>query len=113
MWIWSKLSGVQWMDAWEDRFYGNPNTVISKIKGNKTIRVEVYSETQEEAEEIQKQFGGSIRKLVNKNWAAMAQPNHIPIKIRSSLVIIGEREDDARAKATIKFPRKAHCPDPS
>lgn len=92
------------MDAWEDRFYGNPNTVITKIKGNKTIRVEVYTETKEEAEAIKAQFGGSTRKLVHKNWAAMAEPKHIPIKIRSSLIIIGEREDDAREKAAEKFP---------
>ena len=104
MWIWSKLSGAKWMDAWEDRFYGNPNTVISKLKTNKTIRVEVYTETEKEAKEIQKQFGGSTRKLVHKNWAAMAEPKHKPIKIRNSLVIIGNREDDAREQYSTQFP---------
>lgn len=92
------------MDAWEDRFYGNPNTVISKLKTNKTIRVEVYTETETEALEIKRQFGGSIRKLVHKNWAAIAEPNRQPIKIRSSLIIIGDREDDARDKYQQQFP---------
>ena len=104
MWIWSKLSGAKWMDAWEDRFYGNPNAVISMLKTQKTVRVEVYTETEKEALAIQEQFGGSIRKLVHKNWAEMTQSNHPPIKIRSSLVIIGEREDDARAKFAKEFP---------
>lgn len=92
------------MDAWEDRFYGNSNAVITMLKTNKTVRVEVYTETEKEAVAIQEQFGGSIRKLVNKNWAEINQSTHPPIKIRSSLVIIGEREDDAREKFSQEFP---------
>lgn len=104
MWIWSKLSGAQWMDAWEDRFHGNPNAVISRLKTNKTIRVEVYTGTREEAEEIRKLFGGSIRKLVHKNWAAMKEPARAPIRIRSSIVITGSRDDDAVEKLAAEFP---------
>lgn len=104
MWIWSKLSGVQWMDAWEDRFYGNPNAVITRLKTNKTIRVEVYTETEQQAEEIKKQFGGSIRKLANKNWAAVTVPDRPPIRIRSSVIITGSRDQDAREKLSREFP---------
>jgi ribosomal protein L11 methyltransferase len=104
MWVWSKLSGVQWEDAWEDRFYGNPNAVISRLKTNKTVRIEVYTETEAEAKAIQKQFGGSIRKLVHKNWAAMTEPNRPPIKIRSSVIITGSRDDDARDSLQKEFP---------
>lgn len=104
MWIWSKLSGAQWMDAWEDRFYGNPNAVISKLKTNKTVRVEVYTETEEEAQKIQKQFGGSIRKLVHKNWAAMTEPARPPIRIRSSIIISGSRDEEARKEMGKEFP---------
>lgn len=104
MWIWSKLSDAQWMDAWEDRFYGNPNAVISRLKTNKTIRVEVYTESEEEAEKIQKLFGGSIRKLVHKNWAAIKEPMRAPIRIRSSIVITGSRDDDAREQLAKEFP---------
>lgn len=92
------------MDAWEDRFYGNPNTVISKLKTHKTIRVEVYTETEEEAVKIQQQFGGSIRKLVHKNWAAVTEPARPPIRIRSSVIISGSRDDDAREKLGKEFP---------
>lgn len=104
MWIWSKLSGAKWMDAWEDRFYGNPNAVISKLKSQKTIRVEVYTETEKEAKGIQKQFGGSVRKLVHQNWAAMVEPQRAPIRIRSSLIISGSRDEDARQKLQGEFP---------
>jgi len=92
------------MDAWEDRFYGNPNAVISMLKTNKTIRVEVYTETEEEAQKIQKQFGGSMRKLVHKNWAAVTEPTRPPIRIRSSIIISGLRDDDAREKVQQEFP---------
>lgn len=104
MWVWSKLSGVQWEDAWEDRFHGNPNAVISRLKTNKTVRIEVYTETEDEAEAIKKQFGGSTRKLVHKNWAAVTEPSRPPIKIRSSVIITGAREDDAREKLQADYP---------
>ncbi|MBK1854829.1 50S ribosomal protein L11 methyltransferase [Verrucomicrobiaceae bacterium 5K15] len=104
MWVWSKLSGAKWMDAWEDRFYGNPNAVISKLKSQKTVRVEVYTETEEEAEKIKAQFGGSTRKLVHQNWAAMSEPERPPIRIRSSVIISGSRDDDARESLQQQFP---------
>lgn len=92
------------MDAWEDRFYGNPNAVISKLKTQKTVRVEVYTETEKEAKNIQKQFGGSIRKLVHKNWAAMTEPERPPIRIRNSVIISGSRDEDARQQLQKEFP---------
>lgn len=92
------------MDAWEDRFHGNPNAVISLLKTNKTIRVEVYTQTEEEALLIKKQFGGSIRKLVHKNWAAVTEPIHPPIRIRSSVIITGSRDEDARQTLGKDFP---------
>lgn len=104
MWVWSKLSAIQWMDAWEDRFHGNPNTVITRLKTNKTIRVEVYTETEQQALDIKKQFGGSMRKLVHKNWAALTEPVRPPIRIRSSLVITGSRDEGVREKLGEEFP---------
>ncbi|BDS07670.1 ribosomal protein L11 methyltransferase [Oceaniferula spumae] len=104
MWVWSKLSGAKWMDAWEDRFYGNPNAVISKLKTQKTVRVEVYTQTKEEAETIKKQFGGSVRKLVHQNWAAITEPERPPIRIRNSVIISGARDDDARSILEEEFP---------
>lgn len=87
MWVWSKLSSVKWLDAWEERFYGNPNSVISEIKGGKSIRVEVYCEEEKGALEIKEQFGGSVRELKNCNWVAMSAPKTEPLMIRDRLVI--------------------------
>ena len=106
MWIWSKLSGIQWMDAWEDRFYGNPNAVISRLKTQKTIRVEVYTDSEAEAQDIKKLFGGSIRKLVHKNWALIKEPNRKPVRIRNSVIITGSRDDNEIDKLTREFPSR-------
>ncbi len=87
MWVWSKLSAVKWEDAWEERFYGDTQSVITEIKGGKSIRVEVYKETEAEALAIQELFGGSVRELKSRNWVAMSAPKVEPLMIRDRLVI--------------------------
>lgn len=106
MWIWSKLSGAQWQDAWEERFYGNANTVISEIKGGRSIRVEVYTETEAEAEHIQSQFGGSIRKLREENWVAMSSKARPPVEIRDQIVVTGESDEAALDALHAKWPER-------
>lgn len=93
MWQWSKLSSSKWTDAWEERFYGNPNSVISEIKGGKSIRVEIYCETEGEALAIKKQFGGTVRELKMENWAALSDAPKPPLKIRDAIVITGSRDE--------------------
>ena len=41
MHLWSKLSAAKWIDAWEERFQGNPNLVIEYLKSGKSIRVSI------------------------------------------------------------------------
>ncbi|MFT5109664.1 MAG: ribosomal protein L11 methyltransferase [Pseudoalteromonas tetraodonis] len=105
MFIWSKLSSPKWEDAWQERFHseGQTNAVISEVKGGKTIRVEVYCETREHAEDIQKLFGGSLRELKKENWAAMKPPPRGPIKIRKALVVTEEADEKKIEKV-----RQAH-----
>ncbi|KAB2637866.1 MAG: methyltransferase domain-containing protein [Verrucomicrobia bacterium] len=89
MFVWSKLSGAQWMDAWEERFSGNPNLVIELIKGGKSIRLRVFCESQAAAEAIVERFGGTIRKLANAEWnQAVAPPR--PVKVRAALLLTPE-----------------------
>lgn len=80
------------MDAWEERFYGNDRSVISEIKGGKSMRVEVYCETEKEANLIQKQFGGNVRKLKNQNWVAFSAVDKPPLKIRDVILVCSARE---------------------
>jgi len=80
------------MDAWEERFYGNANAVISEIKGGKSVRVEVYCETEEDAEAIKAQWGGSVRELKQQNWVAMSVVEKPPLKIRDALLVTGSTD---------------------
>lgn len=104
MWQWSKLSSKKWEDAWEERFYGNTNSVISEVKGGKSIRVEVYCETKKEADAIAKEWGGSVRTLKMQNWAALSDAPRPPLKIRDAIVITNSRDDDYVAKIRQEFP---------
>lgn len=106
MWHWSKLSSVKWLDAWEERFYGNPNSVINEIKGGKSVRVEVYCNTEEEAKRIQEQFGGSIRLVKEQNWAALSEVARPPLKIRDALLITGSRERGVVSELQKEFPKR-------
>ena len=86
-WIWSKLSAVKWMDAWEERFYGNQNAVVTLLKGGASLRVEVYCETEDEAETLREYWGGSVRKLAQENWVAKSAEVKPPMKIRDKVVV--------------------------
>lgn len=106
MWHWSKLSSIKWLDAWEERFYGNPNSVINEIKGGKSIRVEVYCEEESEAKAIQDQFGGSVRVVKEQNWAAMSDVARPPLKIRDALLITGSRDEKVVQELRDEFPKR-------
>lgn len=104
MWVWSKLSAARWEDAWEERFHGNPNAVLTRLKGGKSVRVDVYCPEKVEAEEIAEHFGGSVRKLADKNWVALSAKVGPPIKIRGDLVITEERKASGLRGLGREFP---------
>lgn len=62
-WSWNKLSAAKWEDAWSERIAGNPNAVITQIKGGKTIRIVVYCDTEQDALILKEHFGGSVREV--------------------------------------------------
>ena len=106
MYHWSKLSSTKWADAWEERFYGNPNSVISEIKGGKRVRVEVYTDTEEEALSIQEQFGGSICEVKQQNWVAISSVERPPLKIRDALLVTGSTDAKAIEQLRTDNPSK-------
>jgi ribosomal protein L11 methyltransferase len=89
MFVWSKLSAAKWMDAWEERFAGNPNLVIEMVKGGKSIRIRVFCNTLKDAEAIVAQFGGSVRKMANAEWNKPVAPPR-PLKVRDVFVLTAE-----------------------
>lgn len=95
MWCWSKLSSAKWDDAWTERLAGNPNAVITYIKGGKSIRVEVFCESQGDAEFLKDYFGGSVRESKSEDWVATQSNTHRPpIKVRDR-VLVTENTDEA------------------
>ena len=106
MFVWSKLSALQWSDAWEERFTGiaGVTTVITQFVGRKTVRVEVFCERKSDALTIQKGFGGSVREVKKQNWAAMAPEPPEPLKVRNKLVICTAKTDKEIAKFAKQFP---------
>ncbi len=93
MYLWSKLSGAQWIDAWEERFVGNPNFVVEYIKGGKSVRVQVYCETEAEAKTIIKQFGGSVRQVKEADWQKVPEPPR-PLKVRDAFLVTSESDQE-------------------
>ncbi|MCF7730031.1 MAG: 50S ribosomal protein L11 methyltransferase [Akkermansiaceae bacterium] len=86
MFVWSKLSGSQWMDAWEERFSGNPNLVIELLKGGKSLRVQLYCDKRREAEAVVARFGGTVREVTRSEWSKPVPPPR-PLKVRDSLLV--------------------------
>lgn len=92
MYEWSKLSGVKWMDAWEDRFRGNPNFVMEVLKGGKSARVRVFCGTKKEAMAIVEQFGGSVRSVQHSEWTKPVQAATPLLKIRDVFGVTSEAD---------------------
>lgn len=88
MFVWSKLSALKWMDAWEELFAGEQRAVMTRLPGKQTIRLEVYCEKKSEAQKFLKEFGGTVKELKAVNWAAMGSELPPPVKVRRSLVIV-------------------------
>ncbi len=102
MYLWSKLSGAQWADAWEERFSGNPNFVVEFIKGGKSVRLQIYCSNMAEAEAIKEQFGGSVRQMKDADWNKTPEPPR-PLKVRDVLLVTAET-----GKKELTLLQKAH-----
>ncbi len=104
MFVWSKLSAAKWMDAWEERFAGNPNLVIELIKGGRSIRIRLFCNSAKETEAIVAQFGGSVRQMANAEWNKPVAPPR-PVKVRDALILTADtrsKEIDTLRRANPK-----------
>ncbi|MES2597497.1 MAG: 50S ribosomal protein L11 methyltransferase [Verrucomicrobiota bacterium] len=108
MFVWSKLSAVKWMDAWEERFSGNPalHLVITTIPGQVRVRVEIYAEKKKDVLTVQKEWGGSVREVKQQNWAALSKEPMPSIAVRGKLVVVSARSAKDVAKEKKANPGK-------
>ena len=105
MFVWSKLSGAKWMDAWEERFAINPNLVIELIKGGKSIRLRLFCKSKVEADAVVAQFGGSIRWLAQAEWSKPVAPPR-PVKVRNALLLTPEVRPQELARIQQEHPHR-------
>jgi ribosomal protein L11 methyltransferase len=106
MFVWSKLSSEKWSDAWEERFSGDPRLVITKLAGKPTVRVEVYCRKKREAQAVQAHWGGVVRELKSRNWAAMVPEATPHVNVRGRLLVVAEKERGALAALKRRHPRR-------
>ena len=105
MWSWSKLSAVQWEDAWSERIAGNPRAVIESLKGGKTIRITVYCETEDDAKTLKDYFGGRVREIKTEDWmVTQSQYCCHELKIRDRLIIAGTVDDEQLNEVRGRYP---------
>ena len=104
--IWSKLSSEKWVDAWEERFAGGEQgaLVVTTVPGRTMVRLELYCPSEKVANRVQKEFGGSVRKVKNQNWAALSAEPPPPVKVRDALVICAARTKKEIGEAAKAFP---------
>lgn len=103
--VWSKLTSEKWVDAWEERFAGGESgtLVITLVPGRKMARLELYCPSEKVAKQVRAAFGGSIRRVRARNWAALTPEPPPPVKIRDALVVCA-----ARTRAEVAAAQKAH-----
>ncbi len=90
MWVWSKRSAVSREEVWEERFYGNQNFVITRLRSGKFLRVDLYCKREGDALKLMGQFGGVVRNLKEVDWVAESARPVPPVKIRDSLLVTSE-----------------------
>jgi ribosomal protein L11 methyltransferase len=102
---WSKLSSPKWLDAWQERLgsLANADLVISTVPGKALARVELYSPNQALLKRIQAEWGGSLRRLAQRNWAALSDQCLPDLVIRGDLAVI-----DARRAQQIREAKSRH-----
>ncbi|MDP0492336.1 MAG: 50S ribosomal protein L11 methyltransferase [Verrucomicrobiota bacterium JB023] len=94
------------MDAWEERFYGNENAVITLLKGGGRVRVEVYCQTEPDAMELKAYWGGSVRHLPNKDWVAASAVVKPPLKIKDRIVVTMENDGEGLDALRAQYPER-------
>ncbi|MBR5523189.1 MAG: 50S ribosomal protein L11 methyltransferase [Akkermansia sp.] len=107
MWLWSKVAPRQDEAKWQDITAEMPGAVISAEFNAQKIRVEVYTETAEEALVLQACYGGSTQELKDVDWVAATAPeNTPPLLIRDKIVISASDDAAVLEELRRKYPKR-------
>lgn len=107
MWLWSKIAPQQDEAKWQDITAEMPGAVISAEFNAHKIRVEVYTETAEEALVLQACYGGTTQELKDVDWVAATAPeNTPPLLIRDKIVISASDDEAVLKELRSKYPKR-------
>ena len=106
---WKKLSAAKWDDAWMERlaFLGPQRVMVISFPNAPKIRVEAHGLTRAEADNLVKNFGGSVSEA--KWLTAIEPPERPPLKIRSHLLVVSTEKElqqlsTAKAEKAVLIP---------
>lgn len=107
MWLWSTLAPLQEESEWQERISDMPGAVISAEFNATKIRIEVYTETVEEALVLQSCYGGTTEQVKDIDWVAATAPeNTPPILIRNKIVISASEQPEVISTLQHRYPRR-------
>ena len=100
LFVWRKLSPAKWEDVWWERLaWMSDRLAITAFATRRTLRLEGYQLTRREADQLVREFGGSVQSQ-KKRLAAHQPVARAPIRIRKKLLIVAterERSEGRRA----------------
>ena len=109
MFVWSKTISASQEEYFEDRFLGmaQTNAVITKLSDAKKLRLEVFLEKKNSAQNLINEFGGKIEKIKKRNWARINAPSKRPlIKIRDQILVSDNPNLGSLKSLKKKYPNK-------
>ncbi|MEZ5385741.1 MAG: 50S ribosomal protein L11 methyltransferase [Prosthecobacter sp.] len=108
MLVWTKLSSANLAETWEENLSGiaDATYVITSVPGRSTLRLEVYCDSEKTAKALQREHGGTFRRLKKQNWTAHASQAPHPVKIRDTFVVCSARTSAECSKARKAFPHR-------
>jgi ribosomal protein L11 methyltransferase len=97
---WRKLSSAKWEDVWPERLSEFADRLaITTLASAKTIRLEIFELSKNDAGRLIAEFGGSVVKQT-RDWLAVSAKARTPLNIRGRLFIVSEQRQRAALKKT-------------
>lgn len=107
MWLWHKIVPRHEEAKWQDITVNMPGAVLSAEFNAQKVRVEVYTETAEEAFVLQACYGGTTEQLKDVDWVAATAPeNTPPLLIRDKIVISASDQPKVLEDLRRKYPHR-------
>lgn len=97
--VWRKLSGKKWEDAWQERLgWLGQRLIIITLAGRPTTRIEAWQLTQKEADSLLKEFGGQLRPMKPMTAKDIEPTVRPPLRIRGKLLVVSTEKERTIAR---------------